>query len=114
MIARKVDEAGPFANLAQELLHHVVMGLRPVPARFQLPSIDDVADQIDGVRIVGFEEFQQRIRLAPLGAEVKVRQEQRPYAHSIRFLSHGSSDGLAEQTQTGFASRPHDGFPADL
>jgi hypothetical protein len=89
MVARKVDEARPFPDLAQELLHHVVVGLRPVPTGFQLPSVDNVADEIDGVRIIGLEEVEQGPCLAPPGAEVEVRQEQRSHAYGICILSHG-------------------------
>ncbi len=47
VIAGDVDEAGAFTRRAQQLLHHVVMGLRPIPGRAQRPAVDDIADQID-------------------------------------------------------------------
>ena len=62
VIARDVDEAGSLAGLAQQLLNDVVVGLRPVPAGAQLPSVDDVADQIDGVGIVVTQEIEQLAR----------------------------------------------------
>src|SRR5271166_2054114 len=47
MISWNVDKTCAFARLAQKFLHDVVVSLRPEPARFQLPSIDDVADEVD-------------------------------------------------------------------
>ncbi|KAF1857770.1 hypothetical protein Lal_00041159 [Lupinus albus] len=76
VVARQVDDVRPLADLAQELLHHVVMGLRPVPAGAELPAVDDVADEVDGVRVVVPQEAEQHPRLAPPGAEVQIGQEQ--------------------------------------
>src|SRR5262245_31408857 len=39
VIARDVDDSHALASLAQQLLHYVVMRLRPVPAGPQLPAV---------------------------------------------------------------------------
>ena len=46
VVAGHIDDLGAFARLPQDFLHHVVVGLRPVPGPFQPPTVDDVADQI--------------------------------------------------------------------
>jgi hypothetical protein len=77
VIARHVDHARALARLAQQLLHYVVVGLRPVPSAAQLPAVDDVADQIDGVGVVQAEKIEQPLSLAPSRSQMNVRQEQR-------------------------------------
>ncbi|MGH8202564.1 MAG: hypothetical protein ACREVO_19725 [Steroidobacteraceae bacterium] len=39
MIARNIDDPGALARAAQDLLHHIVVRLRPVPALLQLPGV---------------------------------------------------------------------------
>ena len=77
MIAGDVDDARALARLAQKLLHHVVVRLRPVPARFQRPAVDDVADQIDRVGIVVAQEVEQLAGLTAARAEMDVGDEER-------------------------------------
>src|ERR1700730_10299294 len=76
MIARHVDHAGALARLAQQLLHHVVIGLRPVPGRTQPPAIDNVADQINGIGVMKAEEVEKKLRLASAGAEMNIGDEE--------------------------------------
>ena len=76
VVARHIDDPGALAALAQKLLDHVVVGLRPEPAGFQPPPVDDVADEVDRVRLVMLEEFEQRLRLASLRAQMHVRDEE--------------------------------------
>ena len=76
MIARQINEAGALARLAQQLLHHVVVRLRPIPARAQLPAIDDVADQIDRFGIVIAQEVEQAFGLAAARAEMNIRNKE--------------------------------------
>ena len=80
VVAGDVDYARALARLAQELLDNVVMSLRPVPGRFQRPSVHDVADQEDRVRIVVAQEFDKPLRLASAGAEMNVGEKQRANA----------------------------------
>ena len=48
------------------------MGLRPVPAGFQLPAVDDVADEIDRVGLEVAQEGEKPFRLARLGPQMYV------------------------------------------
>ena len=50
MVAGDVDDLHALSGHAQHLLHHVGVGLGPAPAAFQLPAVDDVADEIEGPR----------------------------------------------------------------
>ena len=68
VIAGDVDDARALAALAQHLLHHVVVRLRPVPARAQCPAVDDVSHQVYGVRVVVAEEIEQPLSLTATGA----------------------------------------------
>jgi len=76
VVAGHVDDAGALARLAQQLLNHVVVGLRPVPGRAQPPAVDDVADEVDGLRLAFAQELQQRVGLRAARAEMQVRDEQ--------------------------------------
>jgi len=76
VVARHVDDARALARLAQELLHHVVVRLRPIPARAQLPAVDDVADQVDRLGVVPAQEIEQPLGLAAARAEMDVGDEQ--------------------------------------
>jgi hypothetical protein len=49
------------AHLIEKGLHDVVMGARPYGASPNAPKIDDVADQIDCLRLVGLEKLAQRV-----------------------------------------------------
>ena len=76
VIARNVDDAGALADLAQQLLHHVVVALRPVPALAQAPAVDDVADQIDRIGLVDLEEIEEDRRLAATCSQMNIREEE--------------------------------------
>ena len=75
MVAGNVDEPGSLAGLAQQLLDHIVVGLRPVPAGLQLPAVDDVADEIDGIGLQVAQEGDEPLCLARLGPQMDVRNE---------------------------------------
>ena len=75
VIARHVDDARALARLAQQFLHDVVMRLRPVPARAELPAIDDVADEVDVVGIVVAQETQEPVGLAAARAKMHIGNE---------------------------------------
>ena len=47
MIARDIDHAGAVPRLAEQFLDDIIMFLRPVEAFFQLPAIDDIANEIE-------------------------------------------------------------------
>ena len=67
----------PLRACAQKFLHHVVMGLRPIPGRVQRPAVDDVADEIDRVGVVIAQEVEEAVGLAAAGAEMHVGNKQR-------------------------------------
>src|SRR5262245_18528540 len=77
VIAGDVAQARALARLTQQLLHHVVVELRPIPARLQLPTVDDVADEINGIGLVMAEEVEEAAGLAAFGTEVDIGQKQR-------------------------------------
>ena len=77
VVAGDVDDAGALARLAQKLLHHVVVRLRPVPARFQRPAVDDVADQINRLGVVHPQEIEELVGLAAARTEMHIREKQR-------------------------------------
>jgi hypothetical protein len=72
MVAGDVDDARPLARLAQELLDDIVVLLAPVPGAPHAPDIDDVADEIQIVRLGRAEKVQQKLRIASSRAEVHV------------------------------------------
>ena len=78
MIAGHIDDLGPFARHAQDLLHHVVVRLRPVPAALQLPSVEDVADQIEPVALDVADEVEQKLGLTAARAQMDVGDEDGP------------------------------------
>ena len=77
VIARNIDHFDAFAHAAQQLLHDVIMRLRPVPAALQSPAVDDVADEVDRVGLVEFEKIKEKVSLTSFGAEMDVGQKQR-------------------------------------
>ncbi len=80
MVARDEHHAGPPAHLAQKLLHDVVVRLRPIPARTQPPAVDDVADQVDRVRLDVPQHVENEMRLATARSQMQIREEQRAVA----------------------------------
>ena len=77
VVAGDVDDARALAALAQQLLDHVIVRLRPVPGAAQPPAVDDVADQIDRLGVVVAQEIEQELGLRRLRAEMDVGDEQR-------------------------------------
>ena len=76
VIAGEINDARALARLAHELLHHVVVRLRPIPARSQLPAVNDVPDQIDRFGIVVAQEVEEAFSLAASRAEMNIRNEE--------------------------------------
>ena len=73
MIARNIDHAGAVTRFSQQFLDDVIMFLRPVEAFFQLPAINDVADQIQGFTARIFQKMQQLFGTGPWRSEMRVR-----------------------------------------
>ena len=80
VVAGDEDDVRAFACLAQDLLHHVVVGLRPVPVAAQLPAINDVAHQEQRFAVHRAQEVQQRLGLAARRAQVHVRNPHAAHA----------------------------------
>jgi len=72
VVAGDIDHVGALARLAQDLLHHVVVRLRPVPPALQAPAVDDVAHQVEIVALVLPQEVEQQFGLAAAGAKVNI------------------------------------------
>lgn len=88
VIAGDVDDAGALAALAQKLLDDVVMLLRPVPAAFQAPAVDDIADQVERLGVVIAQEVEKQRRLTALAAEMDIGNEERPEVPGNRSGEH--------------------------
>src|SRR4029434_6263261 len=56
VIAWNVDDPRPLAGLAQNLLNHVVMLLRPVNATFERPDVDQITDDVERFELVFLEK----------------------------------------------------------
>jgi len=80
VVARNINDLGPLARQPEDLLHHVVVGLRPVPAAGQLPAVEDVADQVEPLALDVADEVEQELGLATLGAQMDVGDEDRAIA----------------------------------
>jgi hypothetical protein len=59
----------------QQLLHDIVVKLRPIPGGFKLPAVNDVADEINGVGLVTAQQIEQLVSLAAARSEMDVRQK---------------------------------------
>jgi hypothetical protein len=92
VVAGDVDNVGALAGLAHDLLHHVVMGLRPVPPALEAPAVDDVAHQEEMLALVSLQKIEQQFGLAAAGAKMNVRQEDRAVARGLVTLDHGHVD----------------------
>ena len=73
VIAWNVNDPRPFAGLAQNLLNHVVMLLRPVNATFERPDVDQITDDVERVELVFLEEGKERRGITTAGPEMDVR-----------------------------------------
>jgi len=87
VVARHKDHTAALAGATQQLLDHVVVSLRPVPFATQLPAINDVSHQVEGLAGVVLEEFEQRSGLASRGAQVQVGNENGPKAGPFTTLT---------------------------
>ena len=72
VVARHVDHLGPLPHLPEQLLDHVVLGLRPGPRPRQRPPVHDVADEHPALGVVLAEEVEHAPGLAAAHAQVEV------------------------------------------
>src|SRR6185437_12464710 len=78
VIARHEDDSGAGVDLAQDLVHDLAVDLGPEPAALELPAVDDVADEIEGLAGVSLQEVEQKLRLAAAGPQMDIGNEDRP------------------------------------
>ncbi len=69
VISGNIDDPRALARLAQQLLHHVIAALRPVPVALQPPAVHDIANQNQRVRLMVAQEIEQKIGTRGFGAE---------------------------------------------
>jgi hypothetical protein len=65
-------------RLGDNLPEHVAVELRPVRRPLEPPEIDDVADQIEIVTIVGIQEVEERLGLTVSRAQMGIGEPYRP------------------------------------
>ncbi len=75
VVAGDEHDARALAHLAQQLLQHVVVRLRPDGAAADAPEVDDVADEVDGVGVGLLEEVEEQVGLRRARPEVDVGDE---------------------------------------
>ena len=75
MIAWGVVHAGSVSGHLQNVRKEFVVLGRPVKALFQLPAVDDIADEVQGSRLHRAEVLEQLTSSAVSAAEVNVTYE---------------------------------------
>ena len=71
------------------------MSLRPVPTRPQPPAVDNVADQIDRIRLVMAQEIIKLLALA--GARTKMHVREKKGSHLLPTLAALSVLGILDR-----------------
>ncbi len=106
MVAGNEDHARAAPDLAQKLLHDVVVRLRPVPAAAKPPAVDDVADEVDRVRLDVAKHVEDEIGLTAARSQMKIRKEQRAVAMGpVRFGHAASRVRVSRRTVSSADSR---------
>ena len=77
MIARQHHHAGAALGLLHQQLDELVVDRRPVPGAGEAPAIDDVAHEVDRIRLVVLEEIDQLRDARRPHAEMHVAEEER-------------------------------------
>jgi len=72
VIARDINDAGAFARLAQHLLNHVVVFLRPMKTAAQGPDVDQIAHDVERFELIFSEKREERSGVAPPCPEMDV------------------------------------------
>jgi hypothetical protein len=65
-------DATTFSGLPEQLLHYIVMQLRPKPATPQLPAVHDISYQVQRITSVVAQKLQQCCRLTARRSQVQV------------------------------------------
>ena len=72
VISRDVDYMRALASFAQNFLDHVVVLLRPLNPATQRPNIDEVAHDIERIKIVLAQKVQQSSGVAAARTQVRI------------------------------------------
>ena len=88
VVAGDIDHVGALARLAQDLLDHVIVRLRPVPPALKPPAVDDVAYEVEIFAFVLLQEVEQKFGLAAAGAEMNVGQKDCAVTGGLMALDH--------------------------
>ena len=72
MIAWNIDNASTVAGLAKQFLNDVIMFLRPEKAFLQLPTINNIAYEIEFLTTCVFQKMEKGIRTTTLSAKMSV------------------------------------------
>ena len=72
MVARHIDHPRAMLGLLEDAPHHVVVAGRPVPALAQLPAVDDVADEVEGLALGRLEKVEEQFGVAAGRTEMDV------------------------------------------
>ncbi len=89
VVAGHEDHPRALARLAQDLLRHVVVRLRPEPTAPELPAVDDVAHQVQRVAFEAAQEGEQCGSLAARRAQVQIRDPDGAKAQLALGIVHG-------------------------
>ena len=77
VVAGNVDDPSPLACLPKNLLHDVVVRLRPIPRGAQCPTVDNVADEIDRLGFVTAEKVEKLVGLTAARTKMHIGDEKR-------------------------------------
>ena len=90
VIPGDVDDFGLLAAFPEQLLDENVVALLPMPFGFQLPAIDEIADEIKIAAFCIAQELQKFVDLRMASAEMDIRNPDRPVTPrtcAVRFIS---------------------------
>lgn len=73
MIANNENDACSLMRDFQDAADDFIMAIRPIPALFEPPAIDNVAHQIQRFALDRMEKIKQQVGVTAFGAEMDVR-----------------------------------------
>src|SRR5215469_5306581 len=111
MIARQENHIGAATPPLPDFIDQFLLLGAPVPRRPQVPSVDDVADQVERLRDMIPQEIEQRACLARACSEMHIRDPDRSVIHS---LNHGPPLPLMPREPTRGSLPPASSDPIGL
>lgn len=72
VITGNVNNIGALTDFAEQFLHHIIAGMRPLPSLFQRSSVKDVVDQAERFGIMTAQKIQQQFGLATLRTQMDI------------------------------------------